>query len=113
MTLKSGKFSLTGCVVIALIGVSAVRAQFCRRTYLVSNRAAAGAAAVDASLQNPWGVSRSVTSPFWVSDQRKNLTTLYSVNPATGGLTVVPLVVAVPSGPTGRAFNSVSTDFLV
>jgi len=113
MTLKSGKFSLTSCALMALIPVSPVRAQFYRQTNLVSNRTDVGAAAVDANLRNPWGVSRSAASPFWVSDQGTNVTTLYSVNPGTGAVTVVPLVVAVPSGPTGQAFNSVSTDFLV
>ena len=33
----------------------------------------------DSALKNPWGVSRSATSPFWVSDQATNLATLYSV----------------------------------
>ena len=33
----------------------------------------------DASLVNPWGISRTTTSPFWISDQGTNLTNLWSV----------------------------------
>src|SRR5262249_7805577 len=35
---------------------------------------------VDPSLKNPWGMSFSDTSPFWVSDQRTGVTTLYRSN---------------------------------
>jgi hypothetical protein len=31
----------------------------------------------DPSLVNPWGVSHLPGSPFWVSDQGTNVTTLY------------------------------------
>jgi len=34
------------------------------------------AAVTDPNLQNPWGVSFSPTSPFWVSDQATNVATL-------------------------------------
>src|SRR5829696_4810036 len=33
----------------------------------------------DPLLQNPWGISRSSTSPFWVSNQETNTATLYRV----------------------------------
>jgi uncharacterized protein (TIGR03118 family) len=59
------------------------------------------AAVTDPNLINPWGVSFSATSPFWVSDQGSNVSTLYS---SSG--TKVSLVVSVPGGPTGQVFNS-------
>jgi len=67
----------------------------------------------DPNLKNPWGVSFSPTSPFWVSNQVSGNATLYdgAGNPA-------PLVVAIPpgaappSGPTGQVFNA-SPGFLV
>lgn len=67
------------------------------------------AAITDPNLVNPWGLSRSSGSPWWVSDNGPGLTTLYG---ATG--TVASLVVTIPpadsSGgqtgvPTGQIFN--------
>jgi uncharacterized protein (TIGR03118 family) len=70
----------------------------------------------DSSLVNPWGVSFGATSPFWVSNQGTNTSTLYAVTP-TGisklGLTVdIPTTASGPQGPTGQVFNSTSS-FLV
>ena len=61
------------------------------------------AANTDPNLKNPWGVSFAPTSPFWVSDQMTNKSTLYN---ASG----VPqaLVVSTPGGPTGQVFNPTS-----
>ena len=52
------------------------------QTNLVSD--IAGLAAVtDSNLKNPWGVSHSPTSPFWVSNQGTSTTTLYGVTDET------------------------------
>lgn len=65
------------------------------------------AANLDSNLKNPWGVSFSSTSPFWVSDQVTDVSTLYN---GTG----VPqaLVVSTPptpgGGPTGQVFTGTS-----
>jgi uncharacterized protein (TIGR03118 family) len=59
------------------------------------------AANLDPDLKNPWGMSFSATSPFWVSDQRTNLATLYNAAGVKQGL-----VVSVPGGPTGQVFAS-------
>ncbi|MGA3008455.1 MAG: TIGR03118 family protein, partial [Opitutaceae bacterium] len=76
-----------------------------------------GAAAVtDPNLVNPWGLSRSATSPWWVADNGSGLSTLYN-----GAGAIQALVVTLPnapgatgpSGPTGTVFNGVATDFLV
>ena len=66
------------------------------------------AANTDPNLLNPWGISFSPTSPFWVSDQAANVSTLYG---ATG--TPVALIVGVTGGPTGQVFNSAGAGFLV
>jgi len=61
----------------------------------------------DPNLVNPWGVSFSPTSPFWISDNGTGLATLYN-----GAGDIIPLVVAVPppgSAPTGQVFNSSSS----
>jgi uncharacterized protein (TIGR03118 family) len=72
------------------------------QTNLVSS--VSGLAAVtDTSLINPWGVSFSATSPFWVSDQGTNLSTLYS----GAGVKNTSTIVSVPN-PTGQVFTSAS-----
>ncbi len=78
------------------------------QTNLVSD-IAGEAKMTDPNLKNPWGVSFSATSPFWVSNQGSGTSTLYD-----GAGNVVPLVVTVPggtppaTGPTGQVFNSTS-----
>src|SRR4051794_23027047 len=54
----------------------------------------------DSNLRNPWGMSFSATSPFWVSNQVTNTSTLYSGTGAPNAL-----VVSVPGGPTGQVFT--------
>ena len=64
----------------------------------------------DPNLVNPWGISFSATSPFWISDNGSGLSTLYSVtNDPDGGPHVVKqgLEVAIPGEgvPTGQLFD--------
>jgi uncharacterized protein (TIGR03118 family) len=69
----------------------------------------AGAApASDASLVNGWGLSAGPTTPWWVSDNGTDSSTLYS---GTGSK--VALTVSVPGGPTGTVFNASATDFVI
>ena len=67
----------------------------------------------DASLKNPWGMSFSATSPFWVSDQGTGLSTLYRVTNGVVskvGLTVtIPATGGGPQGPTGQVNNNTSS----
>jgi len=59
---------------------------------------------LDPNLKNPWGISHSATSPFWVSDQVTGVTTLYN---GTG--TPLAKFNIQPTGggnPTGQVFNS-------
>ena len=87
------------------------------QTNLVSN--ISGLATVtDSNLANPWGVSHSSTSPFWVSNQGTNTATLYAVTDSTT-VSKVPLTVAIPTtsgepqGPTGQVNNSNASSFPV
>jgi uncharacterized protein (TIGR03118 family) len=67
----------------------------------------------DPHLVNPWGVSLSSRSPFWVSNQGNNTSTLYAVTHA--GISQVPLVVGIPTtgggpqGPTGQVNNNTTS----
>src|SRR5205807_7074325 len=76
-----------------------------------------GVAAVqDSHLVNPWGISESAGSPFWISDNNAGVSTLYNVPGANNTpVSVNPLVVSIPapgdllgsSGtPTGTVFNT-------
>lgn len=64
------------------------------------------AANTDMKLKNPWGMAFGPTSPFWVSDQATNFSTLYSATGAPQSLVVsIPTTAAGPQGPTGLSFN--------
>lgn len=54
----------------------------------------------DPNLVNPWGISSSATSPFWISNAGTGTSTLYD----TLGHKI-PLVVSMPGAPTGQAFT--------
>jgi uncharacterized protein (TIGR03118 family) len=89
------------------------------QTNLVSNVTGLGATLIDSNLVNPWGVSfippspgNPLGSPFWISDQGKDLATLYSVHGSTGtDVSPVALTVQIPHtmsphGPTGQVSNT-------
>jgi len=80
-----------------------------RQTNLVSDLAGV-AQLQDTNLVNPWGISFSATSPFWISDNGSGLSTLYAVtNDADGSPHAVKqgLQVIIPGEgvPTGQLFD--------
>ncbi|HEY4041086.1 MAG TPA: TIGR03118 family protein [Rhodopila sp.] len=87
-------------------------------TDLVGSDPTVGAEQTDPNLVNPWGLSESPTSPFWISDNGSGLASIYSTTP--DGVTVnaiPPITIAVPPGqtpgtasPTGQVFNSFASD---
>ena len=71
---------------------------------------------VDPNLKNPWGMSFSGSSPFWVSNQVSGTSTLYNAlgSPVKQDLTVtIPTTSSGPQGPTGQVSNSNTSAFLV
>src|SRR5215469_6021270 len=75
------------------------------QTNLVSDLPGA-AAVTDPNLVNPWGISESSGSPFWISDNNAGLATLYQVPGASNTpVSVNPLAVNTPTpvSPTGGA----------
>jgi uncharacterized protein (TIGR03118 family) len=86
-------------------------------TALVSNSSTVVATAktIDANLQNPWGIAVAPGSPFWISDNNSNLSTLYSgigANETQGvtgspgvGVAIPASAAGVPANPTGQVFN--------
>jgi len=99
---------VSGLAVCLLSATASASTVIVTQTNLVSD--VPGLAAVtDPNLKNPWGMSFSATSPFWVSDTAANVTTVYN---GAGGTARAP--VAVPGGPTGQVFNSAGAgNFLV
>jgi uncharacterized protein (TIGR03118 family) len=75
---------------------------------LVSDSGSPSAPLADSSLVNGWGLSATTTSPWWISNNKTNTSTLYS---GVGSKTA--LVVSVPGGPTGTVANASTTDFAV
>jgi uncharacterized protein (TIGR03118 family) len=77
----------------------------------------------DPELHNPWGVSHSPTSPFWVSNQGTNTATLYAVTDETNvskininppaGFVAIPKTLTGPQGPTGQVNNTNTACFPV
>ena len=113
-------------IVLGVMWAGAARAQdappFFVQTNLVSD--IPGLATItDPELVNPWGVSHSTTSPFWVSNQGTNTATLYTVtdqttvtkvniNPPAGNV-IIPPGGTGAVGPTGQVNNTNAASFLV
>ena len=104
--------ALTFILACATLSPLTLVAQQYQETDLVSNAAGQGAKFVDPNLVDPWGIARSSTSPWWVSDRARGVSTLYD-----GEGKAQPLVVTIPhaaqapiGSPTGVVFNG-SSDF--
>jgi uncharacterized protein (TIGR03118 family) len=93
-------------VAITLLSLPAT-AQLYQRGDLVSDIPAITTNPTDSDLVNPWGLSASPGSPWWVSDNATGKSTLYDGNGAKQGLVVnVPQWDGTPGGsPTGTIFN--------
>ena len=98
-------------ILVAIIMLAPARsnAQHYVQTNLVSDIPGL-APTTDPNLVNPWGLTRTAGSPWWVANNGTETSTLYN------GLgqrfpIATPLVVAIPGGaPTGTVANT-STDF--
>src|SRR6266404_2109322 len=92
------------------------------------NNADGTAVLVDPNLKNPWGLTRSSGSPWWIGNNNSGTSSLFSgagspINIFTeaggvpGNFVVVPPPGFAPAGtqstPTGVVFNGSPTDFLL
>jgi uncharacterized protein (TIGR03118 family) len=60
----------------------------------------------DPLLVNPWGISLSATSPFWVANNHTGTSTLYNTQGVKQGLVVhIPAPGGGTGAPTGTVFN--------
>lgn len=109
---KSLRFA-AGTALLSLASAVAF-GQHYTQTNLVSNESGV-APVTDPDLINPWGMSRSSGSPWWVSDNGTGLSTLYNGAGTKEGLIVtIPAAVSGNTGtPTGTIYNGSATDFLL
>jgi len=86
---------LSGFFLLVSVPGTVFGAGFYQQTNLITS-------ATDPDLINPWGISSSSTSPFWVSDNGTGKSTLYN----TAG-TKLGLIVSMPNSDpiTGQVFN--------
>ena len=113
---------ITGLAALALAtaGLSMPASAQYTQTNLVSNLPGL-ASITDPRLVNPWGLSRSGTSPFWTSNQGTNSSTLYAITGSTSvsqvlgvnaaGFVAIPTTAAGPQGPTGQVSNTNTASF--
>jgi len=73
------------------------------QTDLVSDQS--GAMLLDHNLKNAWGLAFGPSTPAWVANNGTDTATLYRGAVNGSAITQLPLVVSVPSAPTGQVFN--------
>jgi uncharacterized protein (TIGR03118 family) len=124
LTLPQQKLLPATAIALSILGVGtgpSIAAAYVQ-TNLVSD--IAGLATItDPELKNSWGVSETPTSPFWISNQGTNTSTLYSVTGSTNvgkvninppsGFVSIPTTANGPQGPTGQVSNVNSASFAV
>ncbi|MGA1981032.1 MAG: TIGR03118 family protein [Acidobacteriaceae bacterium] len=72
------------------------------------------ATTTDANLINPWGMSFSATSPFWISNQGTNTAILTSGAGILSSTVVsIPTTASGPQGPTGQVAVPAGSGFQV
>ena len=89
-----------GAAVVAVAPLTAAERNSYTVTRLVSDQPGV-AAQTDPNLVNAWGLTSGPTSPWWVSDNGTQKSTLYRGSDGA----IQGLVVAVAGGPTGAVFN--------
>jgi len=115
--------AVAACLALVLLMVSApAQAQY-HLTNLVSNQVDEHAPNTDPLLVNPWGLARSATSPWWISDNLSGWSTLYNAAgtpqslkvliPTAGNGPAEPKGLNGPGTPTGIVVNGSQTDFQI
>ena len=110
-------FTLAACGGGSSSGAPPAAAMGFTDTALVTDNDAVVATAltIDANLQNPWGIAFAPGSPFWISDNNNNLSTLYSgiganetqgvTGSASVGVAIPASAAGVQAKPTGQVYN--------
>ena len=114
--------ALAACLGLVLTMGSAVAHAQYQVTNLVSNQVGQ-APTIDPLLANAWGLARSATSPWWISDNDTGWSTLYTatgtqeslrvVIPTAGNGPTSPTGLNGPGMPTGIVYNGSTADFQI
>jgi uncharacterized protein (TIGR03118 family) len=107
---------------VPLMAPALAQAQY-QLTNLISNQINSHATTIDPLLANPWGLARSATSPWWLSDNDTGWSTLYTAAgvqealkvtiPTAGNGPVEATGLNGPGTPTGIVANPTKADFQV
>ncbi len=111
---------VAACLGVIVLMVSAQgKAQY-KLTNLDSNQVHQ-APTIDPLLANAWGLARSATSPWWVTDNDTGWSTIYDASgkqeplrvmiPTAGNGPAEPTGLNGPGSPTGIVYNGSTTDF--
>ena len=100
-----------GAALVAVSPLTAAERNSYTVTPLVSDQPGV-APNTDSHLKNAWGLTSSATSPWWVSNNATDTSTLYRGSDGTPFPQPTPLVVNVAGGPTGAVFNP-TTGFIL
>ncbi len=92
--MKLAGLAIVVVVLTATASASGARLDRFTKQALVTDRA-------DGQLVNPWGLAASREGPWWVANEGRSTSTIYSSEGQKQALTVT-----VPGGPTGVVFNS-------
>jgi uncharacterized protein (TIGR03118 family) len=117
------RIAVAPCLGLVLLMAPALAQAQYQLTNLVSNQLDQHAANTDPLLVNAWGLARSATSPWWVSDNLSGWSTLYNAAGTPSALRVLiptagngPVEATGANGvgtPTGIVYNPSKTDFQV
>ena len=91
--MRLGALAIVVFALTATAAASGARVDRFTKQVLVTDRS-------DAHLVNPWGLAASREGPWWVANEGRSTSTLYSGEGRKQALTVT-----VPGGPTGVVFN--------
>jgi uncharacterized protein (TIGR03118 family) len=116
------RIAVATCLGLVILMVSAAAEAQYQLTNLVSNQVGQ-APTIDPLLANAWGLARSATSPWWISDNDTGWSTIYQASgkqeplkvliPTTGNGPASPTGLNGPGTPTGIVYNGSSTDFQI
>ncbi|MGP0099613.1 MAG: TIGR03118 family protein, partial [Terriglobales bacterium] len=114
--------AVAACLGLVLFMVASPADAQYRVTNLVSNQVHQ-APTIDPLLANAWGLARSASGPWWISDNDTGWSTLYEANgtqvplrvliPTAGNGPASPTGLNGPGTPTGIVFNGSSTVFQI
>jgi uncharacterized protein (TIGR03118 family) len=118
------RIALAACLGLVPLMLSApARAQYVVTNLDANQLHQVPAAHIDPLLANPWGLARSATSPWWVSDNDTGWSTIYKADgtieplrvliPTSGNGPASPTGLNGPGTPSGIVYNGSPTDFQI